>query len=233
MTSAEYEAWREQRLWRPSTVLGMKTGFAAEAAEFLAPTLADSGRVSGWIPRGFEAYARVLFPFVGDYIYEGEECVGCEFVKWAEMASLLGHQIHQVIEAAHGSELEATPYGALPDDSAQALLAVLGRHTSSTSAWFLLWNGRGDLDAASVPAAAVLRRQDHDYMTLRGTLQHWPELPYDPNWCWPDDRAWCYQDNIDSTDVNYAHVGGSESCIAELLRSEHLEVVRVGPDDQG
>jgi hypothetical protein len=45
------------------------------------------------VPRGFEAYARVFFPFPGADIVANGEVVNQELITWAEMARRNGPRL--------------------------------------------------------------------------------------------------------------------------------------------
>ena len=70
-----------------------------------------------------------------------------------------------------------------------ALLPILGRRTSSSSGWFLLWEGYGELKRSvfdGVPSVAHLMR---NYYLLSGPLNAFGEFPEDPDYWWPFARA--------------------------------------------
>lgn len=124
------------------------------AAAWIAPRLgAFAGGVSGVIPRGFEAYARILHPASADG----------EWVRWSEVAVTCGKVAHPLMQ--FHTLVGLSPYehdvtsgaweGTTPDDgelepqSLEALLDVLARHTTTPDpCWFCLWEGYGWITGA-------------------------------------------------------------------------------------
>jgi hypothetical protein len=49
-------------------------------------------------------------------------------------------------QTGDGRSARATCYGSLVAEQVEAVLPILIRHTSSSSGWFLLWDGWGDLN---------------------------------------------------------------------------------------
>jgi hypothetical protein len=142
--------------------------------------------------------------------------------------------------------------GILPKDQARRLAAVLGGFTSSTSIWFGVWEGWGDLqvgpssslilsataarkgrprkrhyqEAGVVPAVDLPHRR---YYLFRGQLDditesfgRWSWIS--PNLWWPDDRAWFVATEIDLTST---YLGASASCVRAVLDDPAIEAASV------
>lgn len=91
-----------------------------------------------------------------------------------------------------------------------ALLAILARHTSSTDSWFLF----------SHPA--------RNYHLLHGRHHSYAGLPDDPNYWWPEDRAWCV---VTDTDFDWAYVAGTAACIDEILAAPAIDAYPTRPEN--
>lgn len=103
----------------------------------------------------------------------------------------------------------------LAGEQFDALLAILTRHTSSPVSWFLLWDGFGNLNQRAFNyRGAKVSHPMRDYYLLRGPHPSYAEFPDNPNYWWPEDRAWCV---VTDTDVDWAYVAGSAACIDEVL----------------
>ncbi|MFD8386093.1 hypothetical protein ACFV2X_47625 [Streptomyces sp. NPDC059679] len=100
--------------------------------------------VGALVPRGFEAYARILHPALASHESP---------VTWAEVAAWSGRLVHPRVQfralatpasdvrAAKPWEEEPEP-GTLPPATLAALCDVLARHTTSGDrCWFCVWDG--------------------------------------------------------------------------------------------
>ncbi len=228
MSEREYEEWYELHSWDPSRRTQLVIERELAPAAWIEPLLApNSFEVRMTAPQGYDAYARIFFPFVGEVILEEGKPVDNEHVTWTEMARRNGRIAHALMEqetirrppngedvVGHGS------YGSLMPEQFEALLPILTRHTSSASGWFLLWDGFGDLsDRAFNDDVPKIRHPARNFFLLKGPLGSYADLPHDPNYFWPDDRAWCL---CTDTDFDWAYLAASAACVEEVTRrSDH------------
>lgn len=184
------------------------------------------------VPDCFEAYARIFFPFVGDYIYSGGQVVDNERITWAEMARRNGHVAHALMEAEticatqSGDGQPRTLYSTLSNEQEGALWPVLERHTTSQLGWFLLWDGFGGLDPRPFGAQPKVRHRARDYHLLRGPLSARDGFDHPPSYVWPDDRSWCLTTDID---FYWAYLAGSTACIQEVAGIPVLDAFATRP----
>ncbi len=203
-----------------------------------------SGTVGALVPAVFEAYARVFHPAVR---YDGDDDVG---VRWAEVAAHNGTVAHPLMQWASITRSwdfvsadsqpplwdDAPSEGHLPVATAARLAGVLARHTETPEAClFGRWDGFGyDLSSPDVPPRLLLRG-GHDVVLVRGTVadavRNLAPEPHEQsaNLWWPADRAWCVATDID---LMSTYVGGSAACVAELMVTPGLEVMRAQPADR-
>ena len=195
--------------------------------------------VTSFVPRVFDAYARVLHPAVR---YEGTDDVD---VTWAEVAAHNGTVAHPLMQwpAVTGGwdflhEADQSPLwddapaeGHLPASVATSLITVLRSHTTTPQdCWFGVWHGFGGI----VSAVPTLRIPEREYWLVRGPIElaaaNMAPEPSEQsvNLWWPADRSWCVATDIDLLST---YVGGSAACIAELLATPALEVAPASPDD--
>ena len=130
---------------------GPRFGQDPTAASWLAPRLTGRwGHVTGVVPAGFEAYARILHP-VED---EGR------LARWSAVAEAAGTRVHPLAQwhrlapskrSRPGWWAELSPEeGNLPAEALRQLLGVLRRHTDTPEdCWFGLWHGYGWLRGGS------------------------------------------------------------------------------------
>jgi hypothetical protein len=202
------------------------------------------GTVAGTVPAVFEAYARVLHPAAR---YVGDDDVD---VTWAEVAAHNGTVAHPL--AQWPSVTGAWEYltsdsqppvwdgppsdGHLPVQVARVLAARLAGHTTTPDrCWFGRWDGHG-FDGAvlhhGIPR--LLLHPDRAVVLVLGTVadavRNLAPEPFEQSahlW-WPDDRAWCVATDIDDMST---FIGGSATCIGELLAAPDLETHPVDPGD--
>jgi hypothetical protein len=229
MTRAEYEAWYDEHAWAPATTSGLSIQSDLNPAAWIEPRLRPGTfEVSMTVPQGFEAYARILFPFVGEDIVTNGRVTGQELVTWTETARRSGRVPHALMER----ETIVTPEGEgdccdeLTDEQFDALLPILTRHSASEHSWFLLWNGFGDLDSHVLEGQPRLVHPMRECYLLGGALSSYRNLPHAPNYWWPDDRAWCL---CTDTDFYWAYIAGSATCISEVLAVPHLDAYETDP----
>lgn len=51
---------------------------------------------------------------------------------------------------------------------------------------------------------------------FRGPHNARADIPFEPNYWWPGDRAWCV---CTDTDWDYVYIAGPATCINEILRA--------------
>jgi hypothetical protein len=197
------------------------------------------GTLASILPAVFEAYARILHPAVR---YAGDDDIE---VPWAEVAAHNGtvaHPLMQWLRITHGPVDSQPPVwddgpseGHLPVAVAARLGDVLGRHTGTPGECLLArWHGFGyDLPNPDVPPRLLLRG-NHDVVLVRGTvadaIRNLAPEPHEQsaNLWWPADRAWCVVTDIDLTST---YVGGTASCITEVVNTQGIEALPVQPED--
>ena len=193
MSPHDYERWREEHTWAPSRASGLVIQGDLAPAAWIEPLLVpDSWQVQMMVPRGFEAYARVFFPFPGaDIVAEGK-VIDQELITWTEMALRNGRTAHALMEAEtilagpDGHEYPGAGSGSLAGMQSGALLAILARHTSSPDSWFLLWDGFGNLnEQAFSHHDPKVRHPLRNYYLLHGPHHSYAGFPDDPNYWWP------------------------------------------------
>src|SRR5580698_9382769 len=130
MSSSEYEQWLDERSWSPSRDAGLTVVSDLRPADWLRPGLVpESFTVNMMTPSGFEAYARIFFPFGG----HGAD----EFFTWRSVAEKNRRTFHALVEretidVGNGGEPEyfQTDRTYSPEQLA-AMLAILARHSGS------------------------------------------------------------------------------------------------------
>lgn len=236
MSSHDYEQWRDEHTWDPSRsadlVIQDDVAPAAWIQHLLVP---GSFQVQMMVPRGFEAYARVFFPFPGADIVANGEVVNQELITWTEMARRKGRTAHALMEAETiltgpaGGDYPGGGANSLAGEQFDALLSILTRHTSSPDSWFLLWDGFGNLnERAFSHHSPKVRHPMRNYYLLYGPHHSYTDFPDDPDYWWPDDQAWCV---VTDTDFDWAYVAGSAACIGEVLAASVIDAYPTGPDD--
>jgi hypothetical protein len=232
MSRPEYEAWYDSHTWSPSPASGLVIESDLAPAAWIEPRLrAHSFDVGMTAPQGFEAYARIFFPFVGEDIEIDGVVTDKEHITWTETARRSQRVAHALMEqeTIQTPGQEATCLGELADEQFDALLPILTRHTSSTRGWFLLWDGFGDLNQRVFASQPKLRHPARDFYLLSGThATSYRNLPHDPNYWWPDDRTWCL---CTDTDFYWAYIGGSADCIKEVLSVPELDAYETNPSN--
>jgi hypothetical protein len=136
--------------------------FAADvsAADWVAANVGPFGSgVGALVPRGFQAYARILHPAwkAGDLP-----------VTWAEVAAWSGRGVHPCVQfeaiarPAAGAGMTARPWqsapdpGTLPPRLLSALCDILAAHTGTPDrCWFTVWDGYSRTPDSDAMVAAV------------------------------------------------------------------------------
>jgi hypothetical protein len=230
MSSQEYQAWYDSHAWSPVPASGLTIESDLDPAAWIEPRLqARSYTVGMSAPQGFEAYARIFFPFMGEEVEADGAVSGQEYVTWTEIAQGNRRVPHALMERetilAPGQE--AAPLYELADEQLDALLPILTRHTASAHSWFLLWEGFGNLNQRVFEPQPKVRHPMRNFYLLGGALDTYRRLPDDPNFWWPDDQAWCLGTD---TDFHWASIAGSAACIREVLSVPELDAYETSPE---
>lgn len=154
--------------------------------DWLAPRLTGPpGTVTGTVPAGYAAYARVLHP-----VDRGSEEPG---MSWADVARVTGRRVHPLVQWhaligaddpwTHSSDLwdeGEPPEGNLPLPALVPLVGLLATHTTTPQeCCFAMWEGWGSHNGNG---ARIVLSSDADAAT------GWEPLPplYDPReWAAP------------------------------------------------
>lgn len=132
----------------------------------------------------------------------------------------------ETIQAAQNQR--ASCYNELAAGQSEALLPILTRHTSSPRGWFLLWEGFGDLDERAFRPLPKVRHPMRNYYLLSGPHSAYQDFNDDPDYWWPDDRAWCV---CTDTHFDWAYIAGSAACIDEVLSVPVLDAYLTKPEN--
>jgi hypothetical protein len=196
----------------------------------------DSCVVTSVVPSGFDAYTRLLHPL-------NPRLPDQRPGRWAEVAEWSGVELAQGIGFPDIALPELEPGGVEPwpgrvpqvgtlhPADADALAAVLARHTSTPDrCWFCTWEGWAAVFLDDGPRVELPGR---NYGLFVGPLAALPSLiaaqdGRSPNLWWPDDRAWCVATEID---LAWTYVGGPAALISDLLADSRVEAQPASPDD--
>jgi hypothetical protein len=110
------------------------------------------GRLSTFMPRGFETYVRIFHP-PGLRSPDSQALGIAEGISWASLASTRGMELtsDSTFPEVSGLEQQSREFddiapfsGSLPPATCHHLATILGEHTTRAEfCWFLLWDGRG------------------------------------------------------------------------------------------
>jgi hypothetical protein len=223
---------------------------------WIRPRLAEATfEVGMLVPAGFDAYARVFYPFALTNASQAP------LTRWAQVAQRNGRRPHAEMERetitdpARGasSDLERVPadpeaskhqevsthpvlftpddvLSTLPPDQFSALADVLARHTSAAGrTWFCVWDGYGNLGLESNAARRIprLHHPMRDYLVYTGPLAGWQAFAKAGHAEPPE--YWWPDDRawcfVTDTDFHWAYVAGSRACIEELVESSEIEAL--------
>ncbi len=235
LSPEEYEDWRDLHTWDPGRDSDLSIEHDLTAADWIGPLLAHgSFTVSMTAPRGYEAYARIFFPFERTGL-DPDGRWWREQIRWTDLARANGWVAHPLMEretitctAPAPAEPERCSWSLSPEQQ-HTLLGVLARHTTSTMGWFLLWDGFGNLsERAFGPRVPRLVHPMRNYYLLRGPLGSYRQFPDDPSYWWPDDRAWCLSTD---TDFSWSYLAGSRECVDEVLQTPVADAMETVPDN--
>lgn len=210
------------------------------------------------VPSGYEAYARVLHParrFLGPGVDQRVH------LRWSEIAQARRKTMHPEVglhalidnrdwyDDEHWKRISTgegewfPPYEWLEENEALALVSLLRPFTTSDDAWFMLWDGYGDLGPAidRLPRGTIHRSPEppdvppelrggsfafRHYLVFRGPLDAvstWYDWRTEgPNYLWPDDRGWILCTEIDGFST---YVGAPKDGIDRVLASPLIEAV--------
>jgi hypothetical protein len=134
---------------------------------------------------------------VADFVEDGE--LRQEYLTWTEVARRNGRTAHALMEqetilrgpGGDGEDMQCSDR--LAPDQVEALLSIVSRHTSSSSGWFLLWDGFGDLsERAFRDDGPKVTHPMRSYYLLRGPLSAYGDSPDNPSyWCPTTGRGPC------------------------------------------
>jgi hypothetical protein len=233
MSRREYAEWRDAHTWDPARESELVVQTDLAPAAWIEPLLAeDASEVRAIAPQGFDAYARIFFPFAGDDIGGGKP--DQELITWTEMARRHGRVAHALMEpetilaGPAGADENQTCIGSLSAEQVAALLPILTRHTSSARSWFLLWDGFGDLNEPAFQRAPKVSHRMRNFYLLRGPHGSYADFPDEPNYWWPEDQAWCV---CTDTDFDWAYLAGPTACIAEVIGIPLLDAHATKPEN--
>lgn len=236
MSDKEYSAWYDEHAWDPSRFPGLTLETDLTPAEWLEPLLVP-GSFEVWMsaPRGYEAYARIFFPFSRTGLDDAGEWYE-QHVRWGDIARENGKEVHALMEketivtsTTEGTQDRDRVMDNLSPGQFEALMPILARHTSSVNGWFLLWEGFGDLNEnVSNRQVPKLSHDMRNFYLLRGPLDSYAHFTNDPNFWWPDDRAWCMGTD---TDFYWSYLAGSRACVDEVLAAPIMDAVETKPEN--
>ena len=227
------------------------TSEAQWLVEELDPSL---GKVSAVVPRGFEAYARILHPAWRVRREEGR--LVHSPMRWSEVAEIRGTTAHRLMQwpqvwALPQFDDSAIEYcvdaglapiagpdeGRLPPQVARVIQQVLSAHADTAApCWFGVWVGFAYEYREGIPATRSLSTQYREWDLFRAPLDALTLNFFDvgdffyqsANIAWPDDRSWCLATDID---MKSSYLGGTKALIEAVLRHEALEAYEASTDD--
>jgi hypothetical protein len=211
--------------------------------------------LASYIPACFDAYARVLHP-AWRYIADPGEAEslarrsamlgprGPHYlpVRWQDIAKTNAAILHRQAQfeaissnapQQSGVLLVAPDTGRLTVGLQQRLAEILATHTGTpNTCWFCIWEGWGGLGAPKTALERV-RLPYRDYLLFTGPLAAIQSIPKNrapgSSLWWPDDRAWCVASEVD---LDSTYLGGTSSCIDQIVNDPDLEALRAQIDDR-
>jgi hypothetical protein len=220
--------------WDPSRETSLVIQSDLAPATWIEPLLVPrSFEVRMTVPQGFDAYARIFYPFLGESIVvNGADRE--EHVTWTQLAQRNGRIAHALMEqetiavGPDGAARSETSYGSLAPEQFDALLAILARHTSSRDGWFLHWEGFGDLSERALSGQPMVQHSMREFYLFAGLLGAYRYFADNPSYWWPQDRAWCVCTDVDFA---WAYLAGSDACVAEVLATPVIDAIATKPDN--
>ena len=201
------------------------------------------------VPRGYEAYARILHP---PSLPDGTP------TTWSRVCAATGHEPHALMHwwtAGEGWAGQEPYEGSLESEPLTVLADVLSGFTRGWC-YFALWEGFGWIRGSpsfgayggrriapafppDVMTGPRLHLPNRDYLLFSGQLADLLHLGWtyaggtedlqSPNLMWPADKSWFVATEID---YDSTLVGGTEELVDALLATEGLEVWRVDVSDR-
>jgi hypothetical protein len=224
MSRREYEQWRDAHTWDPSRETELIIQSDLAPAAWLEPLLVpDSFEVRMTVPQGFEAYARIFFPFAGADIVHDGVVVGQEHITWTEMARRSGRIAHALMEQETIQRGSETCCGELAERTTRRAAADSdpAHLVDARLVPALGWVRRPQRAGVQLPRAKVRHPMRHYYL-LQGPLTSFGDFPHDPSYWWPDDRAWCWCTDVD---FDWGYLAGSAACIDEVLAARAVDAL--------
>ena len=226
------------------------------AADWIRDRLSpwDSLVMTSFVPRGFDAYVRILHP-----VQLPRD--GVPLVRWSDVSRWSGIPLHPLVQWHEVALPETIPsteppwrsqgprHGSLFFPDAEVLIEDLSAHTSTPlDCFFCVWIGYGGSAGVFVPLGsppvhipaprqptALVELPHRQYGLFEGPLESATSLEgrnnYEeqtPNLWWPADQSWCVASEID---LPWTYVGGSSELIDLLTADERLETVAAAPND--
>jgi hypothetical protein len=218
----------------------MRPANSADAAMWIPRALHSFAKdVGSLIPEGFESYARILHPY-----FRQNESGNVVPVRWREIAAANNRSVQDEVlnvgisgepasEGLNGEALwdQQIPSGTLSIELADRLVGHLRPHTQSpTHCYFAIWEGWAGMHSwvCQAPSFSIPHRVLHlvegpiDDALNTFDSESW--IFRSANMWWPNDRTWIVSTEIDCT---WTYVGGSQSCIAQILIDPFVEATRV------
>lgn len=218
----------------------------ASAGAWIAPRLrGEVGTVTGQVPSGYRAYARICHPASDS---DGRP------VSWQSVASATGRTAHPLMQW-HALVGSADPFnytgslwpggdparGNLAPHTLEALCELLAKHTSDAAdCFFAVWTGWGWIERTFTGDELIRARltlPERDYVLLTGPLSAASQLGnarglrgferQSPNLVWPGDHSWFVATEVD---FDSTLVGGSAGLIEAILGAQGLDAWPTGPD---
>lgn len=220
MSRRKYAAWLEENLWRPSFVQGLAvpadTSPAAWIGERLTP---GTFEVRMMVPEGFDAYARIFFPFARDAVLHDDSPPDVT-LSWTEIAAIHERSAHALMEAEtitsarDGQGRGDGLYPCFSNAQQDALWPILERHAASRGGWFLLWDGFDGLDPRPFEAQPRVEHRGRSYRLLHGPLEAHAGFADMPSYIWPEDRTWCLVTDID---FYWDYIAATAACVNDII----------------
>jgi hypothetical protein len=194
--------------------------------------------VAQFVPRQFDAVARILHPWDRDHPNDGT-------ARWSEVVSAAAVSDERALAELRGDSFSAVPGFSGPDEgelggtTTRALIAHLRTETQTPDdVLFAVWEGWGGDPWERFADAAWLPFANRTSRLLRGTIEgalsplgmSFRDTTLKAMVWWPADRAWVVHSEIDWP---WSLVAGSEDLIAALIGDPGLEVVRTTFDSAG
>jgi hypothetical protein len=233
-----------------------------DEGDWIAELLSEeSARITSFVPRGYEAYARVLHP-------AAEPDFGSDrLVRWREVAEWSGTplrndaQFHSISLPAELPAAEPPDFGQGPREGSlyapdAAVVAEIARRWTTTPdrCWFCVWDGYGwdnsvwltergapEPPAIPDPIPESVRRGPRVHLPLQRNyfLYSGPveavAATYPLSRPAQSPNLWWPQDHAwcvaTELDLQWTYVGGPSAMIGQLLSDHRIEALPADPDD--